>query len=99
MQTNRFTADPHLRDALSFTLVFTIPLSVLIGHFWGGWGNLLTPLPVFGRVPLLDSLIGCPTDFCSTSSDTPIITTVPAAVTSCCATMRQARSCPPVMPA
>ncbi len=46
------------RDALSFALVFTIPLSVLIGYRLGGWGNLLTPLLVFGLVPLLDALLG-----------------------------------------
>ncbi len=53
--------DHRQRDVLSFALVFTVPLSVLVGYGLGGWGLLLTPLLVFGLVPLLDGIIGVDT--------------------------------------
>ena len=53
--------DDHRWNVLSYALVFTVPLSVLIGYGLGGWGLLLTPLLVFGLVPLLDNLIGVDT--------------------------------------
>ncbi len=58
MAAERLTVDHPFRDALPFALVFTIPVSVVVGYQAGGLGNLLTPLLVFGLVPLLDALIG-----------------------------------------
>ena len=61
MARHRFRWDHHQGDVLSFALVFTVPLSVLIGYALGGWGLALTPLLVFGVVPLLDGIIGTDT--------------------------------------
>ncbi len=58
MTPHRLRWDHRQRDVLSYALVFTVPLSVLIGDRLGGWGLLLTPLLVFGMVPLLDGIIG-----------------------------------------
>ncbi len=61
MEAHQSAPHNQRRDALAFALVFTIPLSVLIGYRLGGWGNLLTPFLVFGLVPLLDALVGSET--------------------------------------
>ncbi|MFZ5571032.1 MAG: alkane 1-monooxygenase [Thermodesulfobacteriota bacterium] len=42
----------------SFTLVYLVPISVIAGTVLGGWYTFLTPLMVFGVVPILDVIIG-----------------------------------------
>ena len=46
------------KGAWLFALVFIVPVSVLIGHGLGGSWHWLTPLVVFGVIPVLDHLIG-----------------------------------------
>lgn len=46
------------RDILSFALVYLVPFSVLAGYWLGGAYTFLTPVFVFGVVPVLDLLIG-----------------------------------------
>jgi len=46
------------RDILSFSLVYLVPVSVVAGSLLGGGFTFLTPVFVFGVVPVLDILIG-----------------------------------------
>jgi len=46
------------KDILSFAIAYTLPLTVVCGYLAGGLFNLLTPLYVFGLVPVLDLIIG-----------------------------------------
>ena len=46
------------QSAWLYGIVFLVPLSVLIGHTMGGGWHWLTPLFVFGVIPVLDHLIG-----------------------------------------
>jgi alkane 1-monooxygenase len=52
----------HRMESLSPTwlygMVFIVPLSVVVGHAVGGAWYFLTPLVVFGVIPLMDHLIG-----------------------------------------
>lgn len=41
-----------------FTVVFVVPASVVAGHLLGGGWYWMTPLIVFGAIPLFDHLIG-----------------------------------------
>jgi alkane 1-monooxygenase len=45
-------------DILSFYLVYLVPVSVIAGYLLGGWYTFLTPVMVFGVVPILDIVIG-----------------------------------------
>jgi alkane 1-monooxygenase len=45
-------------NLLSFSIVYLIPASVVLGYFLGGGYTFLTPLFVFGVVPILDAIIG-----------------------------------------
>jgi alkane 1-monooxygenase len=47
--------------ALPFTIVFLVPLSVVVGTLLGGWFNLLTPVSVFVVVPMIDLAVGADT--------------------------------------
>ena len=51
------TVDTPPNDWL-YGMVFIVPISVLIGHVLGGLWHWLTPLIVFGVIPLLDHLVG-----------------------------------------
>ena len=46
------------KDLLSFALVYTLPLTILVGYLAGGVFTFLTPVYVFGLIPILDFLIG-----------------------------------------
>ncbi len=48
----------HELKALPFCIVYALPLSVLKGYELGDWGTFLTPIIVFGVVPVLDLLLG-----------------------------------------
>jgi alkane 1-monooxygenase len=41
-----------------FFIIYLLPLSVVVGYLLGGWFTFLTPLMVFGLIPLLDVLLG-----------------------------------------
>lgn len=41
-----------------FLVVFLLPLSVIVGYLLGGGWNFLTPLLVFGLIPVLDLILG-----------------------------------------
>jgi len=43
---------------LEFSIIYLVPLSVVAGYFLGGYYTFITPLFVFGVVPILDILIG-----------------------------------------
>ena len=43
---------------LGFLTAFIIPLSTIVGFYFGGWANYSTPVLVFLVIPLLDYLIG-----------------------------------------
>jgi len=45
-------------DLLSYSLVFLVPVSVVTGYLIGGMFTFLTPLVVFGIIPILDMIIG-----------------------------------------
>ncbi len=47
----------HL-DILSFALVYLVPVSVAAGYWMGGAFTFLTPVFVFGVVPVIDLIIG-----------------------------------------
>jgi len=49
--------DKPLR-AIPYLLIYMVPISVIFGHYLGGWWNFLTPLSVFGFIPFLDLLVG-----------------------------------------
>ncbi len=42
----------------SFLIIFLLPVSVWVGYRLGGFYNFLTPILVFGLIPLLDALLG-----------------------------------------
>ncbi|MGV9204120.1 MAG: hypothetical protein ACOC44_08915 [Promethearchaeia archaeon] len=44
--------------AYPFTIAYFVPLTVILGWFFGGWFTFLTPILVFGLVPLLDLVFG-----------------------------------------
>ena len=44
--------------AWPYLLVFLIPLTVILGFWFGGWYTFITPIVVFGIVPIIDALIG-----------------------------------------
>ena len=46
------------RSPWFYGIVFIVPASVLIGHAMGGGWHWLTPLLVFGVIPVLDHLLG-----------------------------------------
>lgn len=46
---------------ISFSLVFLVPLSVVAGYIAGGAFLFLTPVLVFGVIPILDMIIGIDT--------------------------------------
>jgi len=41
-----------------FFIIYLLPLSVWVGYMLGGLYNFLTPLLVFGLIPLLDAVLG-----------------------------------------
>ena len=41
-----------------FSLIYLVPLSVVAGYLLGGYYTFITPVFVFGVVPVLDILIG-----------------------------------------
>lgn len=43
---------------LYFLIVFLVPLSVIVGLLAGGWWTFVTPVLVFGLIPVLDLLLG-----------------------------------------
>ncbi len=43
---------------LSFSVVYLVPVSVVTGYLMGGFFTFITPLFVFGVVPVLDAIIG-----------------------------------------
>jgi alkane 1-monooxygenase len=45
-------------ELLSFSLVYLVPVSVLLGYWLGGIYTFMTPVFIFGVVPLLDMIIG-----------------------------------------
>ena len=45
-------------NLISFSVVFLVPASVVLGYLMGGWYTFLTLLFVFGVVPVLDIIIG-----------------------------------------
>jgi len=46
------------KEVASFTIAYTLPLAVVTGYLAGGLFNFLTPVYVFGLVPVLDLIIG-----------------------------------------
>lgn len=47
-----------MKELLPFYLIFLVPLSVVLGYIWGGIFTFLTPVMVFGAIPILDLIIG-----------------------------------------
>ena len=43
---------------MSFYIIFLVPLTVVVGYYLGGVFTFLTPVIVFGVIPLFDILIG-----------------------------------------
>ena len=43
---------------LAFTVAYLVPLLLLTGPLYGGWGWYAVPAFVFLLIPLLDSLLG-----------------------------------------
>jgi alkane 1-monooxygenase len=44
--------------AAPYSVAYFVPLSVIVGWYFGGWFTFLTPVLVFGLVPLLDLVFG-----------------------------------------
>lgn len=44
--------------AAPYAIAYFVPLSVIVGWYLGGWLTFLTPILVFGLVPLLDLVFG-----------------------------------------
>lgn len=42
----------------AYLAAYLVPLLAVVGYALGGWFNLLTPLFIFGMIPLLDLLVG-----------------------------------------
>jgi len=45
-------------SALPFTQIYLVPVIIIAGYLLGGWCEFITPLFVFGIMPILDYIIG-----------------------------------------
>jgi len=78
-------------NLISFSMVYLVPLSVILGYWLGGIFTFTTPVFVFGVVPLLDVIIGKDTRNPSEKEAKQLETALGyRALTWCCAPLQAA---------